>query len=340
MRCINFDKEFERYVTAWMKEHAKEYKNYDAMEAAMPQVYDEFLDTPVNWLSGCKPGEYFQQFDNPRQLVNWMEDYFKQRIPVPDMLMNRITELGLAAEESLLNMMQKEKATQEIKMAAVTLLREIESCAAMQRYIDWQAVRVAGQEDELADEELRITERRTDRLAQIKGECFASLDDDALDFLLLLWSERPLFTELPTSRLLLDAAHTLLLVCTYDATCALVGNVQQVSDFRFLFALGMQADRLLLDGIVGKVEMHRCAVGGAGGDQRHLLLRLPQPIVGHFSNAVAIDNRIVIQHGEHIPKGPPQHPRFQRVDAAIFHNVLIDLGAGQIDRQRAVLEFI
>ena len=124
------------------------------MEAAMPMVYEEFLDTPVNWLSGCKPGEYFQQFDQPRQLVNWMEDYFKQRIPVPDMLMNRIAELGLAAEESLLNMMQKEKATQEIKMAAVTLLREIESCAAMQRYIDWQAVRVAGQEDELADNAL------------------------------------------------------------------------------------------------------------------------------------------------------------------------------------------
>lgn len=154
MRCINFDKEFERYITVWMKDHAKEYKNYDAMEAAIPKVYEEFLDTPVNWLSGAKPGEYFQQFDNPRQLVNWMEDYFKQRIPVPDMLMNRITELGLAAEESLMNMMLKERATQEIKMAAVTMLREIESCAPMQLYIDWQTNRQEGREDELADNAL------------------------------------------------------------------------------------------------------------------------------------------------------------------------------------------
>ena len=154
MRCINFDKEFERYITIWMKDHAKEYKNFDAMEAAIPQVYDQVLDTPMNWLSGAKPGEYFQQFDNPRQLVNWMEDYFKQRIPVPDMLMNRITELGLAAEEALMNMMLKERATQEIKMAAVTMLREIESCAPMQLYIDWQAARKAGQEDELADNAL------------------------------------------------------------------------------------------------------------------------------------------------------------------------------------------
>ena len=150
MRCIDFDKEFERYITVWMKEHSKEYKNYDAMEAAMPQVYAQFLDTPVNWLSGAKPGEYFDQFDNPKQLVNWMEDYFKQRIPVPDMLMNRIAELGLSAESALVAMMKKEKATMEMKMAAITLLREIDSSAAMEDYIAWQLQRKDG-EDELAD---------------------------------------------------------------------------------------------------------------------------------------------------------------------------------------------
>ena len=153
MRCINFDKEFERYISVWMKEHAKEYKNYDEMEAAMPDVYEEFLDTPVNWLGGAKPGEYFSQFDNAHQLVNWMEDYFKQRIPAPDMLLNRIAELGLAAEESLMNLLKKEKATQEIKMAAITLLREIESIAPMEYYIGLQAIREEG-EDELADNAL------------------------------------------------------------------------------------------------------------------------------------------------------------------------------------------
>ena len=93
MRCINFDLEFERYMTAWLKEHAKEYRNFDAVEAAMPDIYAVFLDTPVNWLGGKKPGEYFTQYDSPRQLVNWMEDYYKQRVPVPDMLLNRISEL-------------------------------------------------------------------------------------------------------------------------------------------------------------------------------------------------------------------------------------------------------
>lgn len=153
MRCINFDKEFERYITVWMREHAKEYRNYDAMEAAMPEVYDQFLDTPANWLGGAKPGEYFTQFDNPKQLVNWMEDYFKQRIPVPDMLMNRISQLGPASEAALMALLQKERATQEMKMAAVTLLREIDSDAPVGQYLAWQTARQEG-EDELADNAL------------------------------------------------------------------------------------------------------------------------------------------------------------------------------------------
>lgn len=153
MRCINFDKEFERFMMAYVKEHGKEYKNYDAIEAAMPEIYDLFLDTPANWLSGAKPGEYFEQFDNAKQLVNWMEDYIKQRIPVPDMLMNRISELGMAAETPLMQLMQKERAPREAVMEAMTLLREIDSIAPMELYIDLQINRKEG-EDELADNAL------------------------------------------------------------------------------------------------------------------------------------------------------------------------------------------
>ena len=153
MRCINFDKEFERYMMAYVKEHGKEYKNYDAIEAAMPEIYDRFLDTPANWLSNAKPGEYFEQFDNPKQLVNWMEDYIKQRIPVPDMLMNRISELGMAAEDALMQLLQKERAPREAVMNAMTLLREIESTAPAAMYVELQVNRKDG-EDELADNAL------------------------------------------------------------------------------------------------------------------------------------------------------------------------------------------
>jgi HEAT repeat protein len=190
MRCINFDKEFERYVGAWMKEHAKEYRNYDEMEAAMPDVYEAFLDTPVNWLSGAKPGEYFGQFDNAKQLVNWMEDYFKQRIPVPDMLLNRIAELGLAAEESLMNLLKKERATTEIRMAAVTLLREIDSIAPLEYYIGLQAVRQEG-EDELADNALDSLSSMGERAVAAMRAALPLASPDGQEAMLTVLSDYP-----------------------------------------------------------------------------------------------------------------------------------------------------
>ena len=190
MRCINFDKEFERYVSAWMKEHAKEYRNYDEMEAAMPDVYEAFLDTPVNWLSGAKPGEYFGQFDNAHQLVNWMEDYFKQRIPVPDMLLNRIAELGLSAEESLMNLLKKERATQEIRMAAITLLREIDSIAPLEYYIGLQAIRQEG-EDELADNALDSLASMGERAVEAMRAALPMCSPDGQEAMLTVLSDYP-----------------------------------------------------------------------------------------------------------------------------------------------------
>ena len=190
MRCIDFDKEFERYLSVWIKEHAKEYRNYDEMEDAMPQVYERFLDTPVNWLGGAKPGEYFTRFDNARQLVNWMEDYFKQRIPVPDMLLNRIAELGLQAEEALMALLMKEKATREMRMPEVTLLREIDSAAPADLYAAWQARR-RDEEDELADNALESLASLGDRALDVMRLALPGATPDGKEALLTLLSDYP-----------------------------------------------------------------------------------------------------------------------------------------------------
>ena len=149
MKCIDFDKAFSRFAMQWFRDHAKDYKNYDEMEAAMPDVYARFLDTPADFLANAKPGEYFSQWDDAKTLIDWMEDYFKQRVPVPDMLLNRITELGEPAEKRLYSLLQKERTPQEARMTAVSLLREMESMLPMQLYIGWQLNRAA--DDELCD---------------------------------------------------------------------------------------------------------------------------------------------------------------------------------------------
>ncbi len=140
MKCIDFDKQFERYTTAWVKANAEKYKNnMDVIESMMPDVYMEFLSKPAPWLDGKTPESYFEQYDDAKALVSWMVEYMKQDVPVPDLLMERITELGDEAEAALLALLDDASASDEAQMTAISLLRELESEAPMQRYIDFIA---------------------------------------------------------------------------------------------------------------------------------------------------------------------------------------------------------
>lgn len=140
MKCINFDRAFERYMAEWMKENSEKYKDdMDVIEDMMPDVYLEFLKKPADFLGGVAPQDYFEQFDNADMLVNWLCDYIAQGVPVPDLLLERVTALGNPAEKSLLALITRDDLPEETQMTAISLLREMESKAPMQRYIDYIA---------------------------------------------------------------------------------------------------------------------------------------------------------------------------------------------------------
>lgn len=140
MKCINFDRAFERYMAEWMKENSEKYKDdMDVIEDMMPDVYLEFLKKPADFLDGIAPQDYFEQFDNADMLVNWLCDYIAQGVPVPDLLLERVTALGDPAEKSLLALVARDDLPEETQMTAISLLREMESKAPMQRYIDYIA---------------------------------------------------------------------------------------------------------------------------------------------------------------------------------------------------------
>ena len=140
MKCINFDRAFERYMAEWIKENSEKYKDdMDVIEDMMPDVYLEFLKKPADFLDGVAPQDYFEQFDNADMLVNWLCDYIAQGVPVPDLLLERVTALGDSAEKSLLALVARDDLPEETQMTAISLLREMESKAPMQRYIDYIA---------------------------------------------------------------------------------------------------------------------------------------------------------------------------------------------------------
>ena len=140
MNCIDFDKKFEAYMRAWVKNNSERYKdNMDVIEAMMPDIYMSFLAKPATWLGGKAPQTYFDQYSDAQMLVDWMCQYYKEKVPVPDLLLERITDLGEAAERALLALPFGKKVPHEASLTAISLLTEMESAAPMQQYIDFIA---------------------------------------------------------------------------------------------------------------------------------------------------------------------------------------------------------
>lgn len=156
MKCIDFDKQFERYTKDWVKRNAAKYKNnMDVIEAMMPDVYMEFMSKPASWLDGLSPEAYFEKFTDAKELVDWMCDYYAQNVPVPDLLLERITDLGADAEKALLALLAREGISEEAEMTAISLLRELESAAPMQQYIDYiAAMEEPGEKGDMCAESL------------------------------------------------------------------------------------------------------------------------------------------------------------------------------------------
>ncbi len=101
MKCIDFDARFADFASQWMTDHKGEYRNFDAMEADMPRVYMAFLNTPAAWLNGVTPGAYFTQFEDPKDLVDWLVEYTDKEVPVPDLLLEQIVNDGTPSEKRL-----------------------------------------------------------------------------------------------------------------------------------------------------------------------------------------------------------------------------------------------
>ncbi len=154
MKCINFDDRFADFASQWMTDHKGEYRNFDAMEADMPRVYMNFLNTPAKWLDGTTPGSYFTQFEDPKDLVDWLVEYTEKEVPIPDLLLEQIVNVGKPCEKRLVALLKDEESgvSEEAKMTAIGLLREMGSPLPKMLYIQWQLNRDV--QSDLADNAL------------------------------------------------------------------------------------------------------------------------------------------------------------------------------------------
>ncbi len=133
----DFDTEFSNYLQKWYENNFGRFRTYDEMEDYVPEVYQDFLDTPAPFLNGIKPGEFFEQYDDPVELVDWLAEYVHQDINVPDMLLNRISDLGETAAPTITDMLQDDTQPSELRMHLISLLREIDSPLPYPLFINW-----------------------------------------------------------------------------------------------------------------------------------------------------------------------------------------------------------
>ncbi len=202
MKCVNIDKEFRLYLQQWIKQNQKKYRNYDAMEEAMPEVYTDFLNQPLALLGGVSPRAFFDGMTGAAALVRYMEDYVKQRVPVPDILLERIAALGMEAEEPLLKVLLKEKSPKEAKLLSVDLLRRIDSVGPMDTYIAWQVCREDGEND-LADLALEALDAMGERAVAAMRSAYDGATPVGKESLLGLLSKYPCDSALVQSALAL-----------------------------------------------------------------------------------------------------------------------------------------
>ena len=148
-KLIDFDQRFHQYLHRWMEQNAARYPKVEDMEAQMPQVYLDFVNQRADWLEGRSPGEYFAAINDPEQGVAMLREYQRQGVPIPDLLLERLVDLGPASVPPLMKLVRDQDAPEDLRAAALNLLIELGSDAPMEDCL--ALVDAREEDDDLAD---------------------------------------------------------------------------------------------------------------------------------------------------------------------------------------------
>ncbi|MBQ3079835.1 MAG: hypothetical protein IJC48_07560 [Clostridia bacterium] len=124
---LDFDANFAAYSEKWMQMNQKKFKNIEQMEDAMPEVYMRWLNSPAAFLMGETPAMYFTKYNNASELVRWVIEYENADVPVPDPLLERISDLGARAVNALMNAAGNSENTAQTRITCLNLLKETDA---------------------------------------------------------------------------------------------------------------------------------------------------------------------------------------------------------------------
>ncbi len=254
MTPIDFDGRFSRWLRGFLEENQDSFTDVSQVEALLPQLYERFVTTPADWLSGLAPESYFEG-QSPEALVAWILRYEAEEVPVPELLLDVIARQGKQAREALIALIGNEGAPLSARMTAVNLLREMALPQPVDLYIAWQAARA--EEDELADCALEGLEAEGEGVLPALLEALPYASQAGQEALLSVLSRYP-GTEGVYEALikLFDTAP--------ERTSALAAYLGRLGDDRALPALVLRAASLEID-YLDYIEL-RSAIEALGGE--------------------------------------------------------------------------
>ena len=148
--CIDVDGLFEAYLRRWMKWHAGEFgSDVDRLEEQVPELYERFLAEPNDALDGLSPEAFFDRAETAEARIAWLEAYHAAGVPVPDPLLDRIARSGKDAEAGLCRIVSDPDREEALRMACISMLREMDSRALLPYYV--RCVAETAAEDALAE---------------------------------------------------------------------------------------------------------------------------------------------------------------------------------------------
>ena len=139
MTLKNYDEMFAEYLAEYMEAHRDEYADEEEMEDAVPDLYNAWMDQYI--------GD-FEIYTDPEELIDMLFEYYYEKIPVPDLLCDRLTALpgGAAAMTAAL---RERECDEEVQMLLINLLRETGSSIPTEWFL-WR-IENSELEDEVAD---------------------------------------------------------------------------------------------------------------------------------------------------------------------------------------------
>lgn len=208
---IDFDARFTKYAETWVREQLKAGKKPEELEEQMPELYMRFVNQPAHWLDGVAPAMYFAQWDDAQTLLEMLREYENEQVAVPDLLLERITDLGDKSVAPLMELVADESAQRSLRLTAVNLLIELDTSKPMNLCV--QLVRERETEDDIADAAADLLRNLGMEAVDAMLEALEGASDQAADtFLDLLCNFKGIerVYEETVSRFLRDAEHRAL----------------------------------------------------------------------------------------------------------------------------------